>query len=109
MPLQVPPFLDIPEEWSESKRRQEEFDRGHSVSDNCKNIDNAIRLEIWVTISFSLSHQICWWGRKSIYYLRSLSLDLFEEGYVTNMFISIVGNVFGFKALRGKKINILFT
>ncbi|XP_052484931.1 ribulose bisphosphate carboxylase large chain-like [Gossypium raimondii] len=27
-------------------------------------------------------------------------LDLFEEGYVTNMFTSIVGNVFGFKALR---------
>ncbi|KAL0545876.1 hypothetical protein IC582_015773 [Cucumis melo] len=26
-------------------------------------------------------------------------LDLFEEGYVTNMFTSIVGNVFGFKAL----------
>ncbi|KAG6770054.1 hypothetical protein POTOM_025721 [Populus tomentosa] len=27
-------------------------------------------------------------------------LDLFEEGYVINMFTSIVGNVFGFKALR---------
>ncbi|RYR34707.1 hypothetical protein Ahy_A10g049700 isoform A [Arachis hypogaea] len=27
-------------------------------------------------------------------------LDLFEEGSVTNMFTSIVGNVFGFKALR---------
>ncbi|CAN6483031.1 unnamed protein product [Victoria cruziana] len=27
-------------------------------------------------------------------------LDFFEEGYVTNMFTSIVGNVFGFKALR---------
>ncbi|TYH63752.1 hypothetical protein ES332_D07G215600v1 [Gossypium tomentosum] len=26
-------------------------------------------------------------------------LDLFEEGFVTNMFTSIVGNVFGFKAL----------
>jgi ribulose 1,5-bisphosphate carboxylase large subunit-like protein len=26
-------------------------------------------------------------------------LDLFEEGSVTNMFTSIVGNVFGFKAL----------
>ncbi|CAN6440750.1 unnamed protein product [Victoria cruziana] len=27
-------------------------------------------------------------------------LDLFEEGSITNMFTSIVGNVFGFKALR---------
>ncbi|TYG86316.1 hypothetical protein ES288_A13G124700v1 [Gossypium darwinii] len=27
-------------------------------------------------------------------------LDLFEEGSVTNMFTSIVGNVFGFKAMR---------
>jgi ribulose-bisphosphate carboxylase large chain len=27
-------------------------------------------------------------------------LDLFEEGSVTNLFTSIVGNVFGFKALR---------
>ncbi|KAF8398702.1 hypothetical protein HHK36_014559 [Tetracentron sinense] len=27
-------------------------------------------------------------------------LELFEEGSVTNMFTSIVGNVFGFKALR---------
>ncbi|KAL4619812.1 hypothetical protein ACB092_06G107500, partial [Castanea dentata] len=27
-------------------------------------------------------------------------LDLFEEGSVTNMFTSIVGNVFGFNALR---------
>ncbi|KAJ4733089.1 Ribulose bisphosphate carboxylase large chain [Rhynchospora pubera] len=27
-------------------------------------------------------------------------LDLFEEGSVTKMFTSIVGNVFGFKALR---------
>ena len=27
-------------------------------------------------------------------------LDLFEEGSATNMFTSIVGNVFGFKALR---------
>ncbi|MCO5614117.1 hypothetical protein L7F22_068402 [Adiantum nelumboides] len=27
-------------------------------------------------------------------------LDLFEEGFVTNMLTSIVGNVFGFKALR---------
>ncbi|CAI0378118.1 unnamed protein product, partial [Linum tenue] len=27
-------------------------------------------------------------------------LDLFEEGYVTNMFTFIVGNVFGFKVVR---------
>ncbi|PPE01622.1 hypothetical protein GOBAR_DD01363 [Gossypium barbadense] len=27
-------------------------------------------------------------------------LDLFEEGFVTNLFTSIMGNVFGFKALR---------
>jgi ribulose-bisphosphate carboxylase large chain len=27
-------------------------------------------------------------------------LDLFKEGFVTNLFTSIVGNVFGFKALR---------
>lgn len=27
-------------------------------------------------------------------------LDLFEEGSVTNILTSIVGNVFGFKALR---------
>jgi ribulose-bisphosphate carboxylase large chain len=29
-------------------------------------------------------------------------LDLFEEGSVTNLFTSIVGNVFGFKALRAR-------
>jgi len=28
------------------------------------------------------------------------SLDLFEEGFVTNMFTSLMGNVFGFKDLR---------
>ncbi|KAG2538138.1 hypothetical protein PVAP13_9NG204511, partial [Panicum virgatum] len=32
--------------------------------------------------------------------LTTYPLDLFEEGSVTNMFTSIVGNVFGFKALR---------
>nr|YP_009862972.1 ribulose-1,5-bisphosphate carboxylase/oxygenase large subunit [Anthoceros punctatus]YP_009863062.1 ribulose-1,5-bisphosphate carboxylase/oxygenase large subunit [Anthoceros agrestis]QKD76428.1 ribulose-1,5-bisphosphate carboxylase/oxygenase large subunit [Anthoceros punctatus]QKD76518.1 ribulose-1,5-bisphosphate carboxylase/oxygenase large subunit [Anthoceros agrestis] len=31
-------------------------------------------------------------------------LDLFEEGSVTNMFTSIVGNVFGFKALRASRL-----
>ncbi|KAL2251359.1 UNVERIFIED_CONTAM: Ribulose bisphosphate carboxylase large chain, partial [Sesamum indicum] len=31
-------------------------------------------------------------------------LDLFEEGSVTNMFTSIVGNVFGFKALRALRL-----
>ncbi|KAG5610471.1 hypothetical protein H5410_021752 [Solanum commersonii] len=34
-------------------------------------------------------------------------LDLFEEGYVTNMFTSIVGNVFGFKALRTLRLKDL--
>ncbi|MCE5166012.1 hypothetical protein HAX54_014006 [Datura stramonium] len=33
-------------------------------------------------------------------------LDLFEEGSVTNMFTSIVGNVFGFKALRALRLKI---
>ncbi|KAM0057380.1 putative ribulose-bisphosphate carboxylase [Helianthus debilis subsp. tardiflorus] len=39
-------------------------------------------------------------------------LDLFEEGFVTNMFTSIVGNVFGFKALRAlhlEELRILTT
>jgi len=31
-------------------------------------------------------------------------LDLFEEGSVTNLFTSIVGNVFGFKALRAIRL-----
>jgi len=31
-------------------------------------------------------------------------LDLFEEGSVTNILTSIVGNVFGFKALRGLRL-----
>jgi ribulose-bisphosphate carboxylase large chain len=34
-----------------------------------------------------------------IYYVAYL-VDLFEEGSITNMFTSIVGNIFGFKALR---------
>ncbi|KAI5424945.1 hypothetical protein KIW84_030931 [Lathyrus oleraceus] len=34
-------------------------------------------------------------------------LDLFEEGYVTNMFTSIVGNVFGFKALHALRLEDL--
>ncbi|KAL3524591.1 hypothetical protein ACH5RR_012963 [Cinchona calisaya] len=34
-------------------------------------------------------------------------LDLFEEGSVTNMFTSIVGNVFGFKALRALRLEYL--
>jgi hypothetical protein len=33
-------------------------------------------------------------------------LDLFEEGSVTNMFTSIVGNVFGFKALAALRLRI---
>ncbi|KAK5771800.1 hypothetical protein PVK06_048044 [Gossypium arboreum] len=34
-------------------------------------------------------------------------LDLFEEGSVTNMFTSIVGNVFGFKALCALRLEDL--
>ncbi|XVE71997.1 hypothetical protein DITRI_Ditri11bG0002800 [Diplodiscus trichospermus] len=34
-------------------------------------------------------------------------LDLFEEGFVTNMFTSIVGNVFGFKALSALRLEDL--
>ncbi len=34
-------------------------------------------------------------------------IDLFEEGSVTNMFTSIVGNVFGFKALRALRLEDL--
>ncbi|KAF3620613.1 Ribulose bisphosphate carboxylase large chain [Capsicum annuum] len=34
-------------------------------------------------------------------------LDLFEEGSVTNMFTFIVGNVFGFKALRALRLEDL--
>ncbi|KAI3865242.1 hypothetical protein MKX03_012832 [Papaver bracteatum] len=34
-------------------------------------------------------------------------LDIFEEGSVTNMFTSIVGNVFGFKALRALRLEDL--
>ena len=34
-------------------------------------------------------------------------LDLFEEGTVTNLFTSIVGNVFGFKALRALRLEDL--
>ncbi|TYH45954.1 hypothetical protein ES332_D11G301900v1 [Gossypium tomentosum] len=34
-------------------------------------------------------------------------LDIFEEGFVTNMFTSIVGNLFGFKALRALRLEDL--
>jgi len=34
-------------------------------------------------------------------------LDLFEEGSVTNMLTSIVGNVFGFKALKALRLEDL--
>ncbi|KAL6530925.1 hypothetical protein OROHE_014407 [Orobanche hederae] len=34
-------------------------------------------------------------------------LDFFEEGSVTNMFTSIIGNVFGFKALRALRLEDL--
>ena len=34
-------------------------------------------------------------------------LDLFEEGSVTNLLTSIVGNVFGFKALRALRLEDL--
>ena len=36
-------------------------------------------------------------------------VDLFEEGSVTNLFTSIVGNVFGFKALRALRLEELRT
>ncbi|KAE9584786.1 putative ribulose-bisphosphate carboxylase [Lupinus albus] len=34
-------------------------------------------------------------------------VDLFDNGSVTNMFTSIVGNVFGFKALRALRLEDL--
>lgn len=34
-------------------------------------------------------------------------IDLFEEGSVTNLLTSIVGNVFGFKALRSLRLEDL--
>ncbi|CAL5189323.1 unnamed protein product [Lathyrus oleraceus] len=37
----------------------------------------------------------------------SYPLDLFEEGSITNMFTSIVGNVFGFKALQTLRLEDL--
>jgi ribulose-bisphosphate carboxylase large chain len=37
----------------------------------------------------------------------SYPVDLFEEGSVTNLFTSIVGNVFGFKALRALRLEDL--
>jgi ribulose 1,5-bisphosphate carboxylase large subunit-like protein len=43
---------------------------------------------------------------KKISSLRCLPIDLFEEGSVTN-FTSIVGNVFGFKALRALRLEDL--
>lgn len=54
-----------------------------------------------------LPHRACCWRRKSIYCLRSLPFRPFEEGSVTNMFTSIVGNVFGFKALRALRLEDL--
>jgi ribulose-bisphosphate carboxylase large chain len=39
--------------------------------------------------------------------LTLLPIDLFEEGSVTNLFTSIVGNVFGFKALRALRLEDL--
>ncbi|KAH7425867.1 hypothetical protein KP509_11G074700 [Ceratopteris richardii] len=38
---------------------------------------------------------------------KAYPLDLFEEGSVTNMLTSIVGNVFGFKALRALRLEDL--
>ncbi|KVI06654.1 hypothetical protein Ccrd_014995 [Cynara cardunculus var. scolymus] len=45
-------------------------------------------------------------GNQFIAYV-AYPLDLFEEGSVTNMFTSIVGNVFGFKALRALRLEDL--
>jgi ribulose 1,5-bisphosphate carboxylase large subunit-like protein len=42
-----------------------------------------------------------------IYAYIAYPLDLFEEGSVTNLFTSIVGNVFGFKALRALRLEDL--
>ena len=36
-----------------------------------------------------------------------LPLDLFEEGSITNVLTSLVGNVFGFKALRHLRLEDL--
>ena len=41
-------------------------------------------------------------GREGEYIAKiAYDLDLFEEGSIANMTSSIIGNVFGFKALRG--------
>nr|VDD65525.1 unnamed protein product [Brassica oleracea] len=45
--------------------------------------------------------------RNSIYCVCSLPIRPFEEGSVTNMFTSIVGNVFGFKALAALRLEDL--
>jgi ribulose-bisphosphate carboxylase large chain len=47
-----------------------------------------------------------WDDSQYICYIAYL-LDLFEEGSVTNMFTSIVGNVFGFKALHALSLEDL--
>jgi ribulose-bisphosphate carboxylase large chain len=44
---------------------------------------------------------------KSIICYVAYPIDLFEEGSVTNMLTSIVGNVFGFKALRALRLEDL--
>nr|YP_010285708.1 ribulose-1,5-bisphosphate carboxylase/oxygenase large subunit [Sparganium hyperboreum]UKS07546.1 ribulose-1,5-bisphosphate carboxylase/oxygenase large subunit [Sparganium hyperboreum] len=49
---------------------------------------------------------VVWEENKYIAYV-AYPLDLFEEGSVTNMFTSIVGNVFGFKALRAVRLEDL--
>jgi ribulose-bisphosphate carboxylase large chain len=38
--------------------------------------------------------------RNAFYAFIAYPLDLFEEGSITNVLTSLVGNVFGFKALR---------
>lgn len=45
---------------------------------------------------------VCLWIFNLIY-----PIDLFEEGSVTNLLTSIVGNVFGFKALRALRLEDL--
>lgn len=45
-------------------------------------------------------------GNQYIAYI-AYPIDLFEEGSVTNLLTSIVGNVFGFKALRALRLEDL--
>ncbi|AES98996.1 ribulose bisphosphate carboxylase large chain domain protein [Medicago truncatula] len=54
----------------------------------------------WCLLSFCIP-------RHNIILVADFLLDLFKEGSVTNMFTSIVGNVFGFKALCALRLEDL--